>query len=761
MPIRLSGMASGLDTDAIVKELVSAYSTRKDNIVKKQTKLEWTQDAWKNMNSKIYSFYSSKLSNMRFSSNYGLKTATVSNSSVAKVTASSGAVNGTQTLKVNKLATSGYLTGGVINAKNSDVDTIKTSTKLSDVLGGNEGESLGKVELKVGDNTKSIDLSSDMTVQQFVNKLKESGVNASFDEKNQRFFISAKTSGADADFSLTAADSKAVDALKGLGIYAISDTELDKYKADQNLDIDKAVNDAYEKQKKSYTTVDAEKAALTKQEEKLNNDIKSLSTKQEYLDAKAKYLHMDYIEGEETVYNQDGTEKLDEEGNVVKRKTYTLTDGALDSKVAELNQEVETLNSKIDSYNERVKNGETLTDDELADKASAENQKKAANDALTILQNATLTAADFKAAEDKAVEENTSTTDKLTAAQAELSDVKDALSSDDKLSAYVDNKNADIDRANDELKASLREYYTNVKDTAQKVMDGYDTDDAAKNAIRIVGRDAEIELNGATFKNNSNSFEINGLTIQATAETNGQAVTITTDTDIDGIYNKVKDFFKSYNELIKSMDESYNAASAKKYEPLTDDEKEAMTDTEIEKWEQKIKDALLRKDSTLGNLSSMMKSLMSQSFTVNGKSVSLATYGIKTSGYFASGENEKGVYHIDGDSDDTTTSGNEDKLRAAIASDPDEFVEFFSKLTDGLYQKLTSKMASSSLSSAYTVYNDKQMKTQYSNYTSDISKWEDKITDYEDRYYKQFSAMEKALSNLNSQTSNLTGLFGR
>ena len=56
MAIRISGLTSGLDTDSIVQELVSAYSTKKENIEKKQTKLSWTQDAWKEMNTKIYGF---------------------------------------------------------------------------------------------------------------------------------------------------------------------------------------------------------------------------------------------------------------------------------------------------------------------------------------------------------------------------------------------------------------------------------------------------------------------------------------------------------------------------------------------------------------------------------------------------------------------------------------------------------------------------------------------------------------------------------
>ena len=67
MAIRITGLVSGLDTDSIVQELVSAYSTKKEDIEKKQTKLSWTQDAWKEMNTKIYSFYSKSLTDFKLS----------------------------------------------------------------------------------------------------------------------------------------------------------------------------------------------------------------------------------------------------------------------------------------------------------------------------------------------------------------------------------------------------------------------------------------------------------------------------------------------------------------------------------------------------------------------------------------------------------------------------------------------------------------------------------------------------------------------
>ena len=240
----------------------------------------------------------------------------------------------------------------------------------------------------------------------------------------------------------------------------------------------------------------------------------------------------------------------------------------------------------------------------------------------------------------------------------------------------------------------------------------------------------------------------------------GEEVSITTSNDTQGMYNKIKEFLGKYNELIKDMDTAYNAAAAKDYEPLTDDEKKDMSDNEIEKWETKIKDSLLRRDSTLGNTSSSLESLMNTSFEINGKTYSLSSFGINTASYFSADTNEKGCLHIDGDADDATTSGNEDKLMAAINEDPEVVAEFFQKLSTSVYNDLTKRMASSSVSSIYTIYNDKQMSSEYSDYKDKVSKWQEKLEYYEEFYYKKFSAMEKALSKLQSSTSSLSNLLG-
>ena len=313
--------------------------------------------------------------------------------------------------------------------------------------------------------------------------------------------------------------------------------------------------------------------------------------------------------------------------------------------------------------------------------------------------------------------------------------------------------------------------------------------DASKRATKIDGSDAAIVLNGVVYTSSSNNFSINGLSISVNAVTDSldlsaaktdsgldenkitelladnplddsKAISVTTSTDTQGIYDKIKDFLTSYNNIINKMTKLYNADSAGSYEPLTDDEKSEMSDTEIEKWETKIKDSLLRRDSTLSTVMSAMTTAMSGGATVNGKTYFLSSFGMSTLGYMNAAENEQNAYHIDGDEDDENTSGNTDKLMAALNSDPDTVVDFMKQLATNLYNAIDKQMTSTTMRSRYSIYNDKEMTTQYKNYTTTIKEWETKISDKEDYYYKKFSSMETALSKLNSQTSSLSGLLG-
>lgn len=488
--IRMSGLNSGLDTESLVSALVSAKKTKVDEAKQAKTKLEWTQTAWKDMNSKIYGLYTGSLSTMRYQSAYSKKVMKSTNSALTAI-AGENASNGIQTAQVKALAKAGYLTGAAI--KTTAGEKVTGNTKLSD-LGMETG---GVIKLQVAGENKEITIEDGMTMNDLVKKFQEAGVNANFDENNQRLFISAKETGVANDFLFTGG------------------------------------------------------------------------------------------------------------GALLDRIGITASAGA----------------------------------------------------------------------------------------------------------------------------------------------------------TRIKGSDAELILNGASFKSSTNNFEINGSTYTVNSVTDAE-FTISTETDTSGIYDMIKDFFKSYNETINGMAAAYNADSAKGYEPLTDEMREQLSDKQAEDWEKKIKDSLLRKDSTLSSVMQAMRNAMNSGIEIDGKTYYLSDFGINTQGYLMADENERYAYHIDGNADDSVSAGNADKLKAMITTDPELVTKFFSELTKGLYDTLTEKMGSSEYSSVYKVYNDKKMKSDYDNYTKKIAELEAKLQDYEDRYYKKFTAMEKAMATLNSQQSAISSLFG-
>lgn len=740
--VSISGLVSNLDTDSIVSALVSAYSTKKDKYVKAQTKLEWKQDAWKELNTKIYSFYSGTLSSLRFSNAFSKKASSV-DSTKATVKASSDAVSGTQKLKIKQLAKSGYLTGAVVKSSDGSNTKLTGSSKLSE-LGIEDGSS---ISVKVSNTEKTITLNGSDSVNTAVARLKEAGLNASFDEINQRFFVSSKASGSEGEFSIIGANSSGLKALNGMGLNSVTSADVESYRywaALTDDDISNFTDTDYTKQKTALYDL-TDEVSMNKLKDTLRSTLEKANESNETL-GKANKL----IDYKLDAINEVSGLSLEERSALISKAAERMTE---------------------------ISSKKELTDE---DKAELE-ELQAKHEIYVASANATF---NVEAEKKKYEDEKTENQKIIDANAATIDTANKALADNDGFTAYVNGLNDDITKKNAELKETILYNYNTKRSNAKEFVKAYDivndanadkTSDEYKNAlqligdnsgsgtgaVRIQGQDAIVELNGATFTSASNNFQINGLTITANQLTGAdEEISITTNTDTQGIYDMIKGFFTEYNTLIKEMDSLYNADSAKGYEPLTDDEKEAMTDKEIEKWEEKIKKALLRRDDTLQSVSDSIKNAFQKSYEINGKKYSLSSFGIKTGGYFTSGDNEKSIFHIDGDSKDSTSSGNTDKLMAAIASDPDTVCEFFNKLADGVYAELSNKMKGTTLSSAYTVYNDKSMKNEYNEYTKTIKSWEEKIESYEEKYRKQFTAMEKALATLNSNSSSLTGLLG-
>ena len=115
--LRMTGMYSGMDTESVIQQLVKAKSTKVTSLKNDQKKLEWKTSLWQDLNKRIYKLYTGTLSNMRLVGSYSKKKTTVSDPTKATITASEGAVNGTQSLRINKLAKAGYLTGAKVSMK--------------------------------------------------------------------------------------------------------------------------------------------------------------------------------------------------------------------------------------------------------------------------------------------------------------------------------------------------------------------------------------------------------------------------------------------------------------------------------------------------------------------------------------------------------------------------------------------------------------------------------------------------------------------
>ena len=369
------------------------------------------------------------------------------------------------------------------------------------------------------------------------------------------------------------------------------------------------------------------------------------------------------------------------------------------------------------------------------------------NKALNVAKaNGAISENDKKTLETLQSDWNTNVTD-LSNTEKSLASVNGQLEKD---------SNGDL-QLTDDVKTSIE---TKIR-TALALYEGLDNAAKASGATKTAGEDAEITLNGVKYTSSKNTFAVNGLTLTVSGTTS-DPVTITTEDDTNGIYDMVKNFFKEYNTVINQMDKLYNAEAAKGYEPLTDEEKEAMSDSQIEEWENKIKDSILRKDSTLSFFASEMKRIMMEGVEMeDGKKMYLSNFGIGTLNYYVAKDNERYAYHIDGDPDDENTANNPDKLKSMIANDPDTVVSFFTKLSQKMSDKMFEMMRSEEgVSSAMTAYEDKKMQKEYDDYTAKIKELEKKLADYEDKWYAKFAAMETALAKMQNNASAVTSLLG-
>lgn len=309
----------------------------------------------------------------------------------------------------------------------------------------------------------------------------------------------------------------------------------------------------------------------------------------------------------------------------------------------------------------------------------------------------------------------------------------------------------------------------------------YPTDNSTPNSPYTHGQDAEINvtINGQnmTLTRSSNSFDLDGMnvTVNGTFNENkavadideNSKVTFTSKTDADQIVDVVKKMVEDLNTIIKEVKSAYSdmpleKSDGSKYEPLTDEDMEGMSESAIETYEEKAKTGILFMDSDLSALYNDLRNAISSS---GADGVTLRSIGISTS-------------YSDGL---TTLTFDEQAFREALESDPDKVQEAFTKskengaATDGLMtsiQTVLDRYASTTgdpkgiliekAGSKYapTAALDNTLLNQMQDVEDEISKWQDKMSNKVDYYTNKFTQLELLINQMNSQSSALSGLMG-
>ena len=753
MAIRMSGLSSGLDTEAIVGALMSAQSLKKTKLTQAKTKLEWTQTKWKELNTKLYKLYTEQVSKLQLQTSYMTKKATISDETKAKITASAKAVNGSYTMEVNNIATAQYLTGSKISASSG-------STKMVDL----DSSLLNKeIEVKVGGKTTKFTITEDTTIDNFTSELKKAGLNASFDTAQKRLFISSKDSGLANAFSITTSgvSDAEVTARKNLRDAVGYDSMTTANK--------KIVDDAMKKLETSGVDTTEYQEAL----DAIAGTVLSTRTAKAEAAAstyvKAKLYSENYASYEEKAKDSLKSTYFTEDGEV-KDELKTKYAAEFDAYTQEDKEKLGVADMTQEEY--IVWRANQLYDQEVAKQADTDTtsfvNKQISSDEETKLAvkeaaYAGKTEDEIRALGSRALTKyygSGNDADSLNISAIEGTSTFSSNSIKTDISGVVRDYASVTDRTyalNGSALAGIGLADIKVDDAGNVTVNGNADGSLPDDMGLVKASDSEILLNGAKMTSSSSTVSVNGLSIELTGLTKvGEPITFSVSSDTDAVYNTIKKFFTEYNSLMKEMNELYNADTAKGYEPLTSEQKKDMSDDDIKLWEDKIKDSLLRGDSSLGSVRSAMRNTMMSQVTYNEKTYSLASFGICTSTDYTEG----GLYHIYGDSDDSVYADKEDKLKKALEEDPDAVVNVLSDIFGKLRNTMIDKMAGSKVSSSQTFYSDIKMKDDIKNYEKQIKEWETKLADMEDSYYSKFTKMETALAKLQSQQNSLSGLFG-
>lgn len=275
------------------------------------------------------------------------------------------------------------------------------------------------------------------------------------------------------------------------------------------------------------------------------------------------------------------------------------------------------------------------------------------------------------------------------------------------------------------------------------------------------GTPGSVEINGVVQTLSGNTFTYDGMEFTVKQVT-ASPIRVTVKTDEDAVFDTIKNFITKYNDVIDKVNAKISEKKNNGYEPLLDEDREKLPENTADKLEAMAKSGILQRDSTLsGALDAMRIALAAPLQGANASFDTLSEIGITGAPNSKYAYLEKGKLYI-----------NESKLRDVINKNGDNVVQLFTQyssskdvketgLAQRLYDELNKSIKSLTQKAGNTTnpVDDSVIGKSITQTIKDIDRWEDRLKDKEDQYWKKFTAMETALSKYNSQSSWFTNML--
>lgn len=792
--LRLGGITSGFDTEAMVTQLLSSYQTRIDKQSQKITKLSWQQSAYQDITKKITEFKNTYfdvlkrdtylMSPSTFNKFKADVTAT-SNADASGLTVSttSNSSSGSYKIKLNQAAKASTAQGNSITSGNFKLDLDKALSSASGEVKTNDDGSKTwtmnfALDVQVGGIRKTISFSADALLGADGNVAdKDAAKSSIIDSLNQKlqesFGYSGKTSGAT---GATDANGKEWFLQVKLG----SDGKAE-FQVGGNASVSVAENKgnfglAQPKEKVAISTGSVVTGVNALQVEigGKNVSVAFNGVSSTYYDSKGQTgneaILAEYKELKTAAYRKsynlaDNEIVSDEQ---LEKFTYSNEQAAKDKNAASIKEALKgvagytfnfdgTYVTAADSNGNSVDFSMTSVEGGTLGltKASASNK---------INSGSTLSDLGFKPEADG--------TYKLNINGTEISlDKKSTISS---MMSAVNKSAAGVTMTYSSLTNSFtlesKEFggagKVEVGDTSLGRSLGLVDDNGTVGASE--GQNAIFEINGQEVYLNDNTYTLDGNTFTFNDNmTIGETYTVNIAKDSTTVKDALKKFVESYNKLIDDVYGYIGKSPAKDddgntYEPLTNAEKDEMSEDEITKWEEKAKQGVLYNDSTVSTVMSQMRSALYTSVTLDdGSKFGIYNLGIKTSSEWS----EHGKLQIDENAFDKAFENNEDAIIKLFTDSDTGMMKKLKSVIDGAVKSsgaantrgtLVRKAgkADSSVTTDSTIYKE-------------MVKMQDRLKELQDRYdtkeeywWKVFTNMETAMADLNSQTSYISSYLG-